>query len=68
MITHLALICFEGVKVGWPRRLVSELVVDLLVEDEHCSAVEVVDPDKVGASRVVLDEARHAATPLVPPK
>ena len=54
-------------EIGGPRRLVAELVVDLLVEDEHGAAVKIEYPDEVGASRVVFDETRHAATPLVPP-
>ena len=65
--SHLTLVGLEGVKVGRPRGLVAELVVDLLVEDEHGAAVEVEYPHEVGAFRVVFDETRHAATPLVPP-
>ena len=64
--SNLAFVCLEGVEIGRPRRLVAELVVDLLVEDEHGAAVKIEYPDEVGASRVVFDETRHAATPLVP--
>ena len=65
--SHLTFVGLESVEIGGSRRLVAELVVDLLVEDEHRPAVEVEYPDEVGASRVVFDETRHAATPLVPP-
>jgi len=46
-------------------RLVAELVVHLLVEDQHLP-VHVEDADVIRALRVILDETGDTARPLIP--
>ena len=62
----LPIISLESVKVG-PRSFVAELVVNFLIEHNN-SAIHVEDPNEVGSSRIVLDEASNSATTFVPPK
>ena len=62
-LTILGLECMEI----RPRSLISELIINLLIEDQHLS-VHIEDANEIRSPGIVFNEASNATTSFIPPK